>query len=78
MFVNCFSPSSGFCPAPFDLLASSAVSVWRVNMTLAPKSSLFLFVLSLWTLEKKKVPQRDRVVVEVGETALKKNKNITV
>lgn len=53
-------------------------------MILAPKSSLFLFTLSSWTLGKKqnkkkkaknKTTQSDGVMVEVGETALKKRFN---
>jgi len=39
-------------------------------MILAPKSSLFLFALSLWIRERK--TQSDG---EVGETALKKKNN---
>lgn len=73
MFVNCFSPFSSCCrPAPF--ITPSGCTSWRTNMILAPKSSLFLFTLFSWTLGEKN-QKSDRVMVELGETVLKKRFN---
>lgn len=68
-------PSPPVIVLPPRPLSSSCCIGWRVNTTLDPKSSLLLFVLSSWTLGKKKYPRMTGWWWRWGETALKKTQN---